>query len=179
MTHRPPSAAARALRLGALLFVLAPAPAAAQRAVARLPGYATPFSLDSVAHARELAVPRPVAYRALLDVLRQLQIPVDADSVHGSVAHAPFIKRGSIAKTAMSQLFDCGMGPVLPNATTYRLKIAYAAWVDSLAPDRSRLRFGVGAGGEDVEGPSKEPVACASTGRFEKLLLDRVEAWLR
>jgi hypothetical protein len=172
------------LRLAALSLVAAALlvpvrPAAAQRVYARVFGHPSPVSLDSLAQSWELAAPRGAVYRALIAVLDSLKIPAGyRDSVRAVVWQEEMVAMRRLAGEAMPRVMECGSGITGPFAAFYRVRLSYAAWVDSLAPDRSRLRIGMAAGGQDVDGTAKRPVACASHGVFEQRVKDLVEAKL-
>jgi hypothetical protein len=165
----------------AALVIGTAAPASAQeRVVARIPGYQMPFSLDSVAVPREIRAPRAQAFATLVAAIEAVKLPKPkADSVNATVVQPVFSRSRMIGSSQMAEFFDCGSGQLGPNANRFRLRIAYAGWVDSIAPDRSRVRFAIAAGGEDMDGASKDPVGCASTGRLEAKILNLVQARYR
>ena len=74
----------------------------------------------------------------------------------------------------MSRLLNCGSGMTGPNADSWRIYISVFALVEGKGSDKSVLRVGFIAGAQDIQGASKDPVACGTTGIFETMFGDRV-----
>ena len=56
------------------------------------------------------------------------------------------------------------------HADGWRITMAVFVWVEAVSPSESGIRVGMLAGAQDVEGVSKDRVACGSTGVFETFL---------
>jgi hypothetical protein len=67
----------------------------------------------------------------------------------------------------MSRYISCGSGMTGPNADNYRIYLAVVAFVDSLAPNKTRLGVALAAAAQDLQGSAKLPIACGSTGALE------------
>lgn len=143
----------------------------------RLPGFFTPMSVDSVATA-PVAVPasREVTYKAATAVLTELKIPVTTQDpalrVLGNGSARVIRKLG---RERLSSYLNCGSGITGSHADSWRITMALFVWVEAVSPTESRIRVGLLAGAQDVEGVSKDPVACGSTGVFETQLAEMIQ----
>jgi len=172
----PTHGRATALALLVALLIVPDRSASAQRVFARVFGHPAPVSLDSLAQSWELPAPRAAVFRALSAVLDSLKVPAKhRDSVRAEIWQEEMVAMRQFAGESMTRQIECGSGITGPFAAFYRMRLSYAAWVDSLAPDRSRLRIGLAAGGQDVDGAAKRPLGCASQGVFEQRVKDLVE----
>jgi hypothetical protein len=140
-----------------------------------LPGFYTPVLLDSVAVAFTIDGSRARVFAAARATLGDLGIPLTRiDSLRGTLVNVNLDARRRLSGKRLSELLSCGTGLIGENADRFRVTIAVAAFVDSLAPEQSRLRVAFAAGARDTEGSSKPPVTCGSTGAFENMLGERV-----
>ncbi len=143
----------------------------------RLPGYFTSMSVDSVA-AAPVVVPasREITYKAANAVLTELKIPVTTQDpafrVLGSGSARMLRKLG---RERLSAYLNCGSGMSGAHADGWRVTMAVFIWVEAVSPTESRIRVGMLAGAQDVEGVSKDPVACGSTGVFETQLAEMIQ----
>ena len=133
--------------------------------------------------------PAPAAAQEVVDVelvlavdvslsmsFEELKIPVDTrDSNAGVVGNSRIIKLRSFGGAPMSRLLNCGSGMTGPNADSWRIYITVLAFVEGKGSDKSVLRVGFIAGAQDIQGASKDPVACGTTGAFEMMFADRVK----
>ena len=150
------------------------------RTVISLPGHAAPILLDTMGLSRDVSGAPWRAFAALVLAYQQLRIPVSvSDSARRYLGNLHFTKMQRLGSSALSQLIDCGVGMTGPRADQYRVHLAVVSRVDSLPDGRSRLRSTVVAGAEDVQGPSKDPVKCGSTGVLESRLGDIVAMHLK
>ena len=151
-------------------------PCEAQPRAVRLPGYQAPMSLDSTAAIALMPVSAGAVFFATRQVFFELGIPAPiADSAKGYLINPRFIKMRSLARRPMSAYLHCGDGMTGPNADTFRVTMAVAAYMDSTGPSSSRLRVTVLAGAESVEGVAKSAVACGSSGVLEDRILQAVK----
>ncbi len=143
----------------------------------RLPGYFTPMSVDSVAMAPVTAqAPREITYKAANAVLTELKIPVTTQDpafrVLGSGSARMMRKLG---RERLSSYLNCGSGMSGSHADGWRVTMAIFVWFETVSPTETRIRVGMLAGAQDVEGVSKDPVACGSTGVFETQLAEMIQ----
>lgn len=143
----------------------------------RLPGYFTPMSVDSVA-AAPVVIPasREVTYKAANAVLTELKIPVTTQDpamrVLGS-GSARMIRK--LGRERLSAYLNCGQGMSGSHADGWRVTMAIFVWLEPATATETRIRVGMLAGAQDVEGVSKDPVACGSTGVFETQLAEMIQ----
>ena len=178
---------ARAFRVVVILVVGAtvaeaqlPGQARAQQPTVRLrtalPGYPDPIALDTVANYTEMKAAPGVVFNAAVEAFKTLDIPVTVrDSIHGTVGNLGWIKLRQLAGKTMSTSFNCGSGMTGPNADAYRLTIAAVVMIDALPNGNSRVGVALVGSAQDVQGASKDPVACGSNGYTE----GRIEALVR
>jgi hypothetical protein len=162
---------ARALILSTFAAVSASAlPAQQYRARVRLPAYPAVIALDTLAVRSELtAAPAGEVFTVAAAALEH-ELKIDLrlrDSTAGVVGNLEIVKMRRLGNAAMSRYVSCGSGMTGPNADNYRIFLAIAAFVDSIAPDKTRLGVAVAAAAQDLQGSSKAPVACSSTGAAE------------
>jgi hypothetical protein len=133
------------------------------------------MSLDSGSVAVTLPASAGAVFFAARQVFFELKIPTPiADSARGYLINGRFVKLRSLAGSPLSTHVDCGSGMTGPNADSFRVTMAFAALVDPISPNTSRLRLTVLAGAESTEGVSKGAVACASTGVLEERFLETI-----
>jgi len=165
------------------LVLLAPVPSRAQTPRARvwLPGYAQSFLLDTLSVRYEIAAPPGRVVAAVADVMTAMKIPVEVrDSVAGVVGVASTKKRQQLGGVRMSVYLYCGDGMVGAYADRYQITFALLVLVDpGRAPGTTEARVGFAAGGRDIEGGAlKDPVVCQTNGKFERRLVDEIQAKL-
>ncbi len=143
----------------------------------RLPGYFTPMSVDSVAATPVMvAASRETTYKAANAVLTELKIPVTTQDpamrVLGS-GSARMIRK--LGRERLSTYLNCGQGMSGSHADGWRVTMAIFVWLEPVTATETRIRVGMLAGAQDVEGVSKDPVACGSTGVFETQLAEMIQ----
>jgi len=152
------------------------APLGAQPSGVRLPGYQAAMSFDSGGVSIALPVPARESFLATRQVLFELGIPAPtADSARGYLINGRFIKARNLAGSPLSTYLNCGLGLTGPNADTFRVTMAVAAFVTAASPTTSRLRVLLLAGAESTEGVSKSAVACSTSGVLENRILQNVK----
>lgn len=151
-----------------------------RRIVIQLPGFGAPIFLDTLGTWKEVFADADRSYRALAGVYDALMIPDRMrDSVGRYVGNTAFQRMRTLAGGPMSRLLECGSGMTGPNADYYRINLAIVTRVEPAGEGKSRLRSALVASGEDVSGPSKELVACGSTGALESKIHELVIQRLR
>lgn len=163
-----------------LAFAVAMIPAVAhaqiQHVRAWIPGYMQTLSIDSLAAPFDIMASRGATFAAAAAVFDELKIPMQVrDSVAGVIGNASYIKMHNIAGMGMSRVLGCGSGMTGPNADTWRVYITVFAFVEAKGQDRSVLHVGFIGGAKDIDGASKDAVACATSGLFESNFADRVK----
>ncbi len=171
--------------LTALVLLLAPALVTGQatgvRARVWLPGYAQSFLLDTLNIRYEIAAPPARVVAAAADVMSGMKIPVEVrDSVAGVVGVPSTKKRQQLGGVRMSTYMYCGEGMVGGYADRYQITFALMVLVDpGKEPGTTLARVGFAAGGRDIEGGAlKDPVVCQTNGKFEKRLVEEIQAKL-
>jgi hypothetical protein len=163
-------------RLALLALALSASTLGAQmRVVVKLRGFETAVMLDTLGVQKEIGAPVDKVYQASLAVFEAIGIPVNTkDPRRGIVAATRFAKVHVLAGNQLAQYFSCGTGMTGPHANEWRLEIAVAALVDPGGPGNTKLRLATVASGQDVEGSSKDPLPCYSTGNLEATLLKMI-----
>jgi hypothetical protein len=134
-----------------------------------LRGFENLVMLDTLASWSELLAPPAQAYAAAKQVLDSLKLsPTASDSANGLLLNRGFVARGRIAGRRMSWAWRCGSGLVGDYADTWRISMAYALFIDPSNGGGSRLGVAFAAGADDVQGASKAPLQCGTTGLLEK-----------
>jgi hypothetical protein len=159
-----------------LLSAISGRDAAAQGVRIKLPAWQEPVLLDSMRQEHTISAPADVVYRAVLDAYRDLGIPTgNTDGKSGIIGSERFEKMRNIASAPMSMSFSCGESATGPNADSYRLTIAIVTWVKPREQGGTLIGIAAVASGEDIGGVRKNPRECASTGRVEMKIKERVE----
>ena len=143
----------------------------------RLPGYFTPMSVDSVAtNPVVVRASREATYKASTAVLTELKIPVTTrDPGFRVLGNGSASAMRKIGRERLSTYLNCGAGITGSHADSWRVTMALFIWVESVSATESRIRIGILAGAQDVEGASKDPVACGSTGALESFLASEIQ----
>ena len=170
-----------------LLFVIAlvaaiPAGAHAQVAQAKegvrvkLPAWIEPVLLDTLRTEHHVAAMPEAVYSAVLKSFFDLGIPVgNTDNKAGIIGSERFERSRTLGGAPMSRWLSCGDNATGPNADSYRLTIAVAVWVKPDKGGGTLLSTAIVASGMDVNGISRNPRECASTGRLEQKIVDLVQ----
>ena len=141
-----------------------------------LRAYNRPILLDTMVTWKEVLATPAETFTAARHVLDSLKIPIaTADSAHGLLASGGFFGRTKLAGHQMAEWLRCGGSMTGDNAATFRLQIAYVVYVDSVSGGSSRVGVALVASGDAVEGASKPPVQCYSTGFLETYIIKMVQ----
>lgn len=144
----------------------------------RMRGFRHRANLDTLMFYAPMPANADRTYRAALAVMDSLKIRYRyADSTLRMIHDPGFIIRGRMAGRNLGQFFHCGSGPSGYHADTWRMFVAY---VIRIVPqgERSQLGLGVAAGAQDIDGASKAPVMCGTTGVLLRVIAEEVEAQL-
>ena len=140
------------------------------RARVWLPAYPNVIALDTIAIRTEFPAPRLEAFNVTAAVMEaELKIELKVrDSTAGVVGNLELVKMRSLGRTPLSRYVSCGQGMTGANADSYRVYLALIAFVDTV-PDKgmTRLSVALAAAAQDLQGSSKPPVKCSSTGMLE------------
>jgi len=160
--------------IGLMLFPLV-LEAQADPFLVRVRGYAHSVRLDTgVIWTTVSGTPKENFVR-VLQVLQAQGIPFRAaDSLRLFVQHPSFTVRGRLAGARISRWLSCGRGMSGEYADNWLVNLAYAVQLTAV-DGGTRLGVSMAAGASDVEGASKPPLSCGTTGRFEKHLAGLVE----
>lgn len=136
----------------------------------RLPAYDNPVVLDTMESLRHHEdVTRVAVFMAARKAFEELEIPVAyADSAHGIILNAELSLTRRLGKFRMSQIVDCGTNLNGPVADQYRIRMAVGVIADSIAPSQSEYRVLIAAGAQSLEGATRPPVGCGTTGVLEE-----------
>ncbi len=123
-----------------------------------------------------VAAPPAVVWIAVKKVYADLEIPVTVENPAArQIGNSNFIKIRQMAGQSMTNWVDCGTGMTGLKASSYRI---YASLLTDVIPDGSggtKLQTTFVPMGQDVEGGSSDRIPCASTGRFEQMVLAKVK----
>lgn len=165
-------------RILALVIAMIPAIGHAQIQPVRawIPGYMQTLSIDSLSAPFDMMASRGATFAAASAVFDELKIPMQVrDSAAGVIGNPSYIKMRNLAGMGMSRLLSCGSGMTGPNADSWRIYITVFAFVEGKGDDKSVLHVGFIGGAKDIDGASKDAVACATSGLFESTFADRVK----
>jgi hypothetical protein len=167
----------RSLVLSALILAATVSSARAQRVEymqVAVPGYQRVVKLDTVVIWTRVDTPAPETYHALRLALDEMKIPVVlADSAHLFIYNATYKASRQIAGEPMTWAFHCGQSPTgFDYAASSRMTIAYAVMVDTLPEGESRVGAAFVGGAQPVDGASRAPLPCETTGALEQRLIE-------
>lgn len=133
--------------------------------------------MDTLRQNHDLDLPPTKVYDAVLKAFAALDIPVGNTAGNiGVIGSERFMRYHALAGEPLSKAFDCGEGPTGKFADSYRIEIAVVAYVEPRPGGGSRLGLASIASGRDPTGPYRYPKECASTGRLERRIVDRVKS---
>lgn len=141
----------------------------AQGVRVKLTAWPAPVLLDTLRQDHSVAADPQVVYAAVQKAFAELELPVgNTDSQAGIIGTDLFERRGRLAGAAMARSFNCGDSPMgAPNADTFRLSIAVAAWVKPDGKGGTILGLAAAADGLDASGARRGAHECTSTGELE------------
>jgi len=164
-------------RVVSLYLMVAASTATAQgpRVITTVPGFAGSITMDTAGVWRDVPASHQRAYEALITVFDALKIPLTIrDSSFHVLGNLQFSKSRSLGGMQMSRFFECGLGLTGPNADTYRITMAITLRVEPVSDDKSRVRTGLVAGAQNLQGNAYDPVRCATTGGLEALIQEKL-----
>jgi hypothetical protein len=160
-----------------LLACGAPVLLGAQNVRVNMEPWREPILMDTLRQNHDLDIPPAKVYEATLKAFAALDVPVGNTAGNlGIIASERFTRFHVFAGEVLSRSFDCGEGPTGKFADSYRVEIAVVAYIEPRAGGGTRLGLASIASGRDPTGPYRYPKECASTGRLELRLLNRVKA---
>lgn len=148
------------------------------RARVWLPAYPAVIALDTLAIRSEFPAPRLEAFKLTAAVMEtELKIELKVrDSTAGVVGNMELVKMRKLNRTPLSRYVSCGQGMTGANADNYRVYLALIAFVDTVPDKGTRLGVALAAAAQDLQGSSKPPVKCGSTGALEGHIRRQVAA---
>ncbi len=126
------------------------------------------IALDSVGRPVNIATSPSGAFMALTVAYAELQIPLTlVDSARGTLGTLRLVRTQSLAGAPLSRLIDCGSSMSGPFADNARVALAIVSFLTPGSRDSISLRTAVVGLAESIDGTSREPVLCSSTGFLE------------
>ena len=153
-----------------LFGALQPSTAYAQRArpIVTFPGLTTPVALDTAGNTIRIAASPGVIYTTLRAMYGELKVPLEVDdSVSGMLGNLRMLRIRSLGRTRLSQVVNCGGGMSGPLADNARVQMAMVSMLKPITPDTTEVRTAVVAAATSLEGASRDPIGCSSSGQFE------------
>lgn len=147
------------------------------RLIVKLRASPTQVALDTVALAREQVPATPAeTFAALRAVYEELKIPrtVD-DSAHGQLGTLRLVRTSSLAGERMAAYLNCGSGMTGAYADSWRITMGIASFVRTARDGSTTVATGFVAQADDMDGASKEPIMCGSTGVLETRIASMVK----
>ena len=143
----------------------------------RLPAYDTPVNLDTMETLKHHEdVMREAVFVAARQALQELTIDVTyADSARGIVLNPQITAMRRIGKYRMGQILECGNNLNGAIADQFRIRMAVAVVIDSIAPSKSEFRVLIAASAQSPEGVSRPPLACGTTGFLEERIAKLID----
>lgn len=176
------------MRCAPLLLALAACASAGGPPEASTPRQAAIFSSKETglllgelprAVAAQIAAPPASVWAAVKKVYADFEIPLTVENPSAQQLGNPnFYKTRQLAGQSMVQFVDCGSGMTGPKSAYYRIYISLLTDVKTDGKGGTMIQTTFLPQGQDFGGTSSEKIPCASTGRFEAYLLDRVRAAL-
>ena len=144
-----------------------------------LPAFTQPIAMDTIISLTEFEAPAGRVWSAAARVFYDYKIPTDVrDSARGVVGTVAYTKSSYFQDFMMSAVLNCGMSITGPNADNFRITSALVAIVFPGEAGKTRLGVGFVGSGVDMRGHASDPVICASTGRVESDVANRVRVLL-
>jgi hypothetical protein len=113
---------------------------------------------------------------AVKKVYADLDIPVTVENPAArQLGNQNFIKTRRMGGEAMTNWVDCGSGMTGLKAATYRMSMSLLTDVIPDGKGGTKLQTTFIPMGQDIEQGSSDRISCASTGRFEQLVLNKVK----
>lgn len=124
--------------------------------------------------------PSPTVVRAAVrQVFADYSIPVTADAANGPIGNPDFYRSRQFMGRPMTELVSCGAGITGPNAASYRIFISLLVSTRATASGGTAVGVLFQSTARDLQqGTSNDRLVCASSGRIEQLLLERLRLLL-
>src|SRR5262245_39065464 len=107
-------------------------------------------------------------WAVLADVYEDLPVPLDfADPRGYRAGNTHFVTRSSIGSRRLSTFLRCGVGPAGPLADSHRITMQVLTELKPVSSDTTMVFTQVNAVSSSVNGSSRAPVTCATTGALE------------
>ena len=134
-----------------------------------------PILMDTLKIEAPVSASPEKVYLAAQKAFGDLGIPLgNTDNKAGVLGSERFLRTHNLNGTILSKLYDCGEGATGPYADAFRLEIAVAAFVKPDGQGGTTLGIATIANGRDPGGTSRAARGCASTGRLEDMLTQRI-----
>jgi hypothetical protein len=134
--------------------------------------------LDTIGRTVKIGASESRTFDAVVKAHEEFGIARNTESrASGEVGNTALVARRNFANERMSLAVDCGKGMTGSYADQYRLTLAVVTWVSPFgaAKDSATVHTALVGGGRATDGSTAWPLQCASLGRFEKRLADRVK----
>lgn len=120
---------------------------------------------------RSLAVVRAAVRQTFVDY----SIPVTTDVAGGPFGNQDFYRSRQFMGRPMTELVSCGSGITGPNAASYRIFMSLVVTTKATPDGGTAVGVTFQATARDLQqGTSNDRLPCASSGRIEQLLLERI-----
>src|SRR5689334_16775969 len=115
-------------------------------------------------------------WMAVKQTYASIEVPLSIEnpSAH-QLGNSNFYKARNFAGEPMTQFVDCGSGMTGPKAASYRIYMSLLTEVTSDGNGGTVVQTTFVPMGQDVSQGSADRIPCATTGRLEHLVLDRIK----
>jgi hypothetical protein len=153
----------------------APAPPPRINAVGN--GYDVRIGSGGATSAVALRAAPEAAWTALLATYQKMGIPLSSvDAAQRTASAVDLEVRRRLAGKSLSEYLDCGSNLTGLIANSYRVRLTVTSTLAPGAQGGSTLQTSVSASATSPQGASSAPVNCATTGRLEAEIAQRVGA---
>jgi hypothetical protein len=123
-----------------------------------------------------IAQPITVVRAAVRQAFADYSIPVTLDNAgNGQTGNPDFYRTRQFMGRPMTDLVSCGSGITGPNATSFRIFMSLIVTTKADASGGTALAVLFQSTARDVaNGTSNDRLVCASSGRVEQLLMERI-----
>lgn len=118
----------------------------------------------------------PAVWTAAKQAYASIEVPLSIEnpSAH-QLGNSNFYKARTMAGEPMTQFVDCGSGMTGPKAASYRIYMSLLTQIASDGKGGTIVQTTFVPMGQDVSQGSTDRIPCATTGRLEHLVLDRIK----
>ncbi|MCU0636655.1 MAG: hypothetical protein MUE41_17425 [Gemmatimonadaceae bacterium] len=148
----------------------------------RIPEAPQGVRLDTIGRTVKVAAPESKTFDAVVKAYDEFEIPRNTEQRgSGEIGNTALVVRRAFAKDRLSRVMDCGRGMTGEYADQYRVTLAVVTWVRPFgaAGDSATVHTALVGGGRAMDGSSAWPIQCASLGKFEARLAERVRELVR